>query len=90
MGYIDSGKQEATLLIGGTRRGETGNYVEPTIFLNPKDEAKVYKEEIFGPVSTVRTFKTEEEAVEMANNTNYGLAGEQCAICDTTIMEQPR
>jgi aldehyde dehydrogenase (NAD+) len=49
--------------------------VEPTIFLNPADDAKIYREEIFGPVITIRTFKTEEEAVKLANDTSYGLSG---------------
>ncbi|KAF2103934.1 aldehyde dehydrogenase [Rhizodiscina lignyota] len=74
MAMIESGKKEATLLTGGTRKGDTGNYVEPTIFLNPAKDAQIYKEEIFGPVTAVKTFKTEEEAIEMANDTQYGLA----------------
>jgi len=43
--------------------------------MNPADEASIYREEIFGPVLCVRTFKTEEEAIQLANDTEYGLAG---------------
>jgi aldehyde dehydrogenase (NAD+) len=74
MGFLDVGKKEAELITGGVRKGDSGFYVEPTIFLNPKDDARIYREEIFGPVITLRTFKTEEEAVKLANDTNYGLA----------------
>lgn len=74
MSFLEIGKKEAELVTGGTRRGEKGFYVEPTIFLNPKDDARIYREEIFGPVITIRTFKTEEEAVKLANDTSYGLS----------------
>jgi aldehyde dehydrogenase (NAD+) len=50
--------------------------VEPTIFLNPKEDARIYREEIFGPVIAIKTFKTEDEVVEMANDTSYGLSCE--------------
>lgn len=73
MEYIESGKKEATLLTGGARKGTSGCYVEPTIFLHPGDDARIYREEIFGPVLAIRTFKTEEEAICMANDTMYGL-----------------
>ncbi|KAH7349213.1 putative aldehyde dehydrogenase [Pyrenochaeta sp. MPI-SDFR-AT-0127] len=74
MSFIDVGKNEAKLVTGGVRRGEKGYYIEPTIFLNPTDDARIYREEIFGPVLTIRTFKTEEEAIRMANDTAYGLS----------------
>ncbi|KAF2733505.1 putative aldehyde dehydrogenase [Polyplosphaeria fusca] len=74
MNFIEIGKGEAELVTGGKRHGTTGFYVEPTIFLNPKDDAQIYREEIFGPVITIRTFKTEEEAIKMANDTSYGLS----------------
>lgn len=74
MGFLDIGKNEAELVTGGKRHGDKGYFVEPTIFLNPKDDAKIYREEIFGPVITLRTFKTEEEAVQLANDTTYGLS----------------
>ncbi|KAM0232592.1 hypothetical protein ACHAPO_007749 [Fusarium lateritium] len=74
MSFIDSGSKEAELAVGGHRVGEKGYFVAPTIFINPKPNAKILNEEIFGPVLTVVTFDTEEEAVELANDTEYGLA----------------
>ncbi|KAF2790267.1 putative aldehyde dehydrogenase [Melanomma pulvis-pyrius CBS 109.77] len=74
MGFLDIGKREAELITGGKRHGTTGFYVEPTIFLNPAEDAKIYREEIFGPVATIKTFKTEEEAIRMANDTIFGLS----------------
>jgi len=75
MSYIELGKQSGQPLIGGSRKGEKGFWIEPTIFLNPDKESRVYKEEIFGPVLSIITFKTEEEAIELANDTNTGLSG---------------
>ena len=80
LAYIEKGKSEgATLVCGGERYTEgdcaKGYYVRPTIFDDCTDDMTIVKEEIFGPVVTVQTFKTEEEAIEMANNTPYGLAG---------------
>ncbi|KIW08529.1 hypothetical protein, variant [Verruconis gallopava] len=77
MSFIESGKAEsgAELLVGGNKiEGHKGLYVQPTIFLNAKDDAKIYREEIFGPVLNLRTFETEEEAVKLANDTAYGLS----------------
>ncbi len=74
--YIDSGKQEgAELVLGGKRTLlKTGGYfVEPTIFDRVKSAMKIVREEIFGPVLSVLTFNTEEEAIAMANDTEYGL-----------------
>jgi len=74
MSFIESGKSEAELVTGGARAGDKGNFILPTIFKNPKAGAKIYEEEIFGPVLTVKTFKTEEDGIELANNTSYGLS----------------
>ncbi|KAJ4289525.1 hypothetical protein N0V90_010854 [Kalmusia sp. IMI 367209] len=74
LGYIEAGKSEAKLLVGGERKGDKGTFVQPTIFLNPAKTARIYKEEIFGPVLSVLTFETEEEAVKLANDTSYGLS----------------
>ncbi|KAI3342872.1 aldehyde dehydrogenase domain-containing protein [Ustulina deusta] len=74
MKFIEEGKNEATLLTGGLAVGEKGCYVQPTIFINPSKSAKVLKEEVFGPVLTIVTFKDEQEALDMANDTEYGLA----------------
>lgn len=75
LGYIESGKQEgATLSCGGARVGDKGYFVQPTVFSEVKDEMKIAKEEIFGPVQTIIKFKTMDEALDRANNTTYGLA----------------
>lgn len=75
MSYIEKGKASAQLLVGGNRKGTKGCYIEPTLFVNPAEDSAIWREEIFGPVLTVKTFRTEDEAVELANNTSYGLAG---------------
>jgi 4-guanidinobutyraldehyde dehydrogenase/NAD-dependent aldehyde dehydrogenase len=77
MRYIESGKSEgARLALGGQRvRRDTGGfYVEPTIFDDVKPEMKIAREEIFGPVLATLTFKSVDEALEIANNVIYGLA----------------
>jgi aldehyde dehydrogenase (NAD+) len=75
MSFLEAGKSSgAEILTGGVRKGDKGCFIEPTIFLNPDSKATIYTDEIFGPVLSVKTFKTEEEAIEMANDTSYGLA----------------
>ncbi|KAF9238212.1 aldehyde dehydrogenase [Melanogaster broomeanus] len=75
MGYIESGKADgATLHLGGTRIGNEGYFIHPTIFTDCQPHMKIVQEEIFGPVACVMKFKTEEEVIEQANNTTYGLA----------------
>jgi aldehyde dehydrogenase (NAD+) len=75
MGYIDAGKSEgATLLTGGKRVGDKGFFIEPTVFADVKDEMKIAKEEIFGPVMNILRFKDINEVVKRGNNTFYGLA----------------
>lgn len=75
MRYIDSGKSEgATVAVGGERSGSEGYYIKPTLFTDVKDDMKIVKEEIFGPVGVVLKFKTEEEVIKRANDTEYGLA----------------
>lgn len=73
--FIARGKEEATLITGGYRFDGNGFYIPPTIFLNPKPNATIYKDEIFGPVVCIKTFKTEEEVIDWANDSEYGLAG---------------
>lgn len=70
---IERGKNEAELVVGGVRHGDQGCFVEPTVFLNPQKGAQIYSDEIFGPVAVVKTFDTEEEVLQMANDTEYGL-----------------
>ena len=75
MSFLESGKTSgAEVLTGGIRKGEKGCFIEPTIYLNPDNNSTIYRDEIFGPVLTMKTFKTEEEAIELANDTTYGLA----------------
>lgn len=72
--YIAIGKGEgATLVTGGKRYGKLGYFIEPTIFSDSTDLMAIAREEIFGPVVVISLFKTEEEAVRRANNTQYGL-----------------
>lgn len=78
--YIKIGKEEgATLICGGNRitEGELGKgyFVEPTIFINTRPDMRIVQEEIFGPVLVVQKFRDEAEAIRLANDTIYGLAG---------------
>lgn len=80
LNYIEIGKAEgARLVLGGYRLTEgayaNGNFVAPTIFTDTTPDMRIVQEEIFGPVLVVQRFKDEEEAVRLANNTVYGLAG---------------
>ncbi len=75
MGYVESGAREgARMLCGGKRIGDRGFFIEPTVFAEVRDEMKIAREEIFGPVMSVLKFSTVEEVVERANATMYGLA----------------
>lgn len=75
LSYVDVGKQEgATLITGGERIGNKGFFIRPTIFGDVTEDMRIVKEEIFGPVVTVSKFKTLDQVVEMANDTEYGLA----------------
>ncbi|GLT98513.1 hypothetical protein SLE2022_160150 [Rubroshorea leprosula] len=73
--YIEQGKREgATLLTGGKAFSNKGFYIEPTIFVDVKDDMLIAQNEIFGPVFSLMKFKTIDEAIKRANNTRYGLA----------------
>jgi len=75
LGLIDTGKQEgATLSCGGSKHGDTGYFVQPTVFSNVTDNMTIAKEEIFGPVQSIFKFSSLDEVIERANNTAYGLA----------------
>jgi betaine-aldehyde dehydrogenase len=74
--YVKIGLQEgAKLLCGGKRIERTGYYYEPTIFVAVDNAMRIAQEEIFGPVLVVIPFDTEDEAIRIANDTIYGLAG---------------
>lgn len=70
---IEKGKIEADLVVGGVRHGDSGCFMEPAVFLNPRPDAEIYKNEVFGPVAVIKTFETEEEVVKLANDTEFGL-----------------
>lgn len=76
--YIETGIEEATLLCGGGRPEDptlsNGWYVEPTVFGDVANDATIATEEIFGPVQTIIPFESYEEAIDIANDTRYGLA----------------
>jgi len=75
MQYIEVGKKEgAKLACGGERLGSKGYFIKPTIFDNVKNDMKIAREEIFGPVVSTITFKDVDEAIEEGNLTEYGLA----------------
>ena len=78
MSYIEIGKKEAKLLCGGqpgTKALGNGYYVQPTIFRDVDNTMRIAREEIFGPVLAVIAFDHEEDAIRIANDTPYGLAG---------------
>jgi aldehyde dehydrogenase (NAD+) len=73
--YVDIGVTEgASLVAGGTRIGDRGYFVEPTVFANVDHEMRISQEEIFGPVLSVIRFSDEEDAIRKANGTKYSLA----------------
>jgi len=78
-GYINEAKTSgAKLLIGGERAGGDlagGYFIQPTVFGDVDNKSRIAQEEVFGPVLSMIRFKTEEEAVALANDTDYGLAG---------------
>lgn len=76
MSFVETGKREARLVCGGERVSLNGSdaFVQPTIFVGAGQEARIVREEIFGPVLSIQTFRDEEEAVTMANASVYGLA----------------
>ncbi|KAK6249414.1 hypothetical protein SCA6_003419 [Theobroma cacao] len=74
--FISTAKSEgATILYGGARPEhlKKGFFIEPTIITDVKTSMQIWREEVFGPVLSVKTFSTEDEAIELANDTHYGL-----------------
>jgi 5-carboxymethyl-2-hydroxymuconic-semialdehyde dehydrogenase len=80
MSYVEIGKSEGRLLAGGGRPVDlaeslqSGNYVSPTVFADVAPEARIFQEEIFGPVVAITPFDSDEEALRLANDVKYGLA----------------
>ncbi|WP_017627200.1 5-carboxymethyl-2-hydroxymuconate semialdehyde dehydrogenase [Nocardiopsis chromatogenes] len=77
LGYVEIGTGEARLVAGGGRPEHLpdGNYLSPTVFADVPRTARIFQEEIFGPVVAVTPFDTDDEAVDLANDVQYGLAG---------------
>ncbi|WP_199086617.1 aldehyde dehydrogenase family protein [Bosea sp. ASV33] len=79
LGFVESGQEEgATLVFGGDQPGgelKAGNWVNPALFIDVRNDMRIAREEIFGPVLSVIPFETEEEAIAIANDSDYGLAG---------------
>ncbi len=75
MSYIKIGKTEGRLLAGGTGDDSTGFFVRPTVFVDLDPNSKMMQEEIFGPVLSICKVKDFDQALEVANNTEYGLTG---------------
>jgi acyl-CoA reductase-like NAD-dependent aldehyde dehydrogenase len=77
-GYVRSGIEQGAELVFGGKRPEhltKGFFYEPTLFINVRNDMRIAQEEIFGPVLTVITYKTEQEAIRVANDSIYGLGG---------------
>jgi 1-pyrroline-5-carboxylate dehydrogenase len=73
--YIETGKKEGRVVAGGDAPADGGYFVPPTVIADVKPNAKIFQEEIFGPVLAVTKARDFEHALEMANNTEYGLTG---------------
>ncbi|ARM00663.1 aldehyde dehydrogenase family protein [Burkholderia pseudomallei] len=75
LGHVDAAKEEgATLVTGGTRALDGGYFVKPTVFVDAAPAMRIVREEVFGPVVTVTPFDTVDDAVRLANDTDFGLA----------------
>lgn len=75
MGYIEIGKQEGKLIAGGQKAPGNGYFIQPTIFTDVKHEARILHEEIFGPVLAMTCAKDWKHAIDLYNDTEYGLTG---------------
>jgi 1-pyrroline-5-carboxylate dehydrogenase len=75
LGYIDQGKKEGRLMTGGKRTDAAGYFIEPTVIADVDRKARIFQEEIFGPVLAVTKAKDFDEALSMANDSEFGLTG---------------
>lgn len=74
LSYVESAKSEGgRLVLGGKAGAGQGFFVEPTIFADTKNHMKAVREEIFGPFVVIQSFASDEDAIEKANDTEYGL-----------------
>jgi acyl-CoA reductase-like NAD-dependent aldehyde dehydrogenase len=74
-GYIEKGKAEGRMTTGGRRPFDRGFFIEPTIFAEVDNQATISREEIFGPVLSLIPYGSDEEAIAIANDSDYGLGG---------------
>ncbi len=91
--YVASGIELGAVLVVGGRRPahlDKGFFYEPTIFVGASNDMRIAQEEIFGPVLTVLTYKTEEEAIRIANDSVYGLAGVVMAMTSARAFNVAR
>jgi 1-pyrroline-5-carboxylate dehydrogenase len=88
-GYIDIGKEEATLAAGGECDDSLGYFIQPTIFTDCEPDHRIMKEEIFGPVLSVMKVTSFEEGLKVINDTEYGLTGAIISD-DRTHIERAR
>jgi 1-pyrroline-5-carboxylate dehydrogenase len=73
--YFEVGLKEGKLIVGGTKDNSKGYFIDPTIFIDVKKDSRLMQEEIFGPILAVCKVSSFDEALEVANNTEYGLTG---------------
>jgi betaine-aldehyde dehydrogenase len=90
MGFIERLPGHAKLETGGTRVGEKGYFMAPTVISGLKQDDEVIQNEIFGPVITVQVFGTEAEALKMANDVEYGLSGSVWSANHGTCMRMSK
>ncbi|MBE0701162.1 MAG: L-glutamate gamma-semialdehyde dehydrogenase [Acholeplasmataceae bacterium] len=87
--YFDIGNAEGKMVVGGYADDKKGYFIEPTVFIDLKPDARLMQEEIFGPVLAVTKVATFDEAIKVANNTEYGLTGAVISN-DRTNLEKAR
>jgi 1-pyrroline-5-carboxylate dehydrogenase len=75
MEYIEVGKKEGRLVAGGNAIGDDGYFIEPTVIADISPKARIFQEEIFGPVLAVTKAKDFDDALKMANDSEFGLTG---------------
>ncbi|REE81194.1 delta-1-pyrroline-5-carboxylate dehydrogenase [Paenibacillus taihuensis] len=87
LNYIEVGKQEGTLLVGGDKAEGNGYYIQPTVFGDVSGKARIMQEEIFGPVLALAKAKDWQEAIAMYNDTEFGLTGSYFSTDEARIAE---
>jgi len=74
LSYLSAAEKDGATIVGGGRASDTGNFVNPTLYLDARNTMQIAQEEIFGPVLTMIPFADEAEALAIANDVRYGLA----------------